>query len=87
MVIIVKWFIRLLLLIIVVDWFNMKWNEKPYLSPAGMVMIDLESRTVARCAFGCSANDLNEGDVVPMEIRFTTYEEITNESQNEKKED
>ena len=50
-------------------------------------MIDLESQTVAQCVFGCSAEDLNENDIVPMEIRFVAYEESTSEPKTEEKED
>lgn len=50
-------------------------------------MIDIESQIVAQCVFGCSAEDLNENDIVPMEIRFVTHEESTSEPTNEEKED
>lgn len=67
----VKWFVRLILLIVFVDWFRLRTSEDKFLNPAGMMVIDIESRAVAACAFGCSINDLHEGDVVPIEIKFT----------------
>lgn len=86
MVTVIKWFVRILLLIIFVDWFNLRTAEDKFLSPAGMMLIDIESRSVVRCGFGCSINDLNEGDVVPIEIRFT-LQGLDNESKTEEKDD
>ena len=74
MVTVVRWFIRITLLLIFIDWFKLRTTEEKLLSPAGMIMIDIESQSVAQCAFGCSANDLKDGDIVPMEIRLTKFE-------------
>ena len=51
-----------------------------------MMVIDIESRAVAACAFGCSINDLHEGDVVPIEIKFTQTG-LKDEFETEEKED
>ena len=82
MVTAIKWFVRILLGVIFVDWFVMRYNAEKEIEvePAGMVMIDIGTQQVYRVAFGCAADDLHEGDVVPMEIR------LINEQETEEKE-
>lgn len=72
MITIVRWFVRVLLGIIFIDWFLMRYNaeNRKQIEPAGMVMVNINTQQVCRVAFGCSAEDLHEGDVLPMEIRL-----------------
>ena len=72
MVTVIRWFVRIILTIIFIDWFSMKWrldNAKEQ-GPEGRIIIDIGSGRIYSCAFGCSPEDLHEGDIVRMEIRL-----------------
>ena len=67
---IVKWFVRILLTLIFIDWFRMKYDSDGEIKPIGMVQINIGDQQTVKCAFGCSAEDLHDGDIVPMQIRI-----------------
>ena len=79
----VLWIVRIILAYIFFDWFKLRYNTNNKLVPVGMVNIDIGTRTVTRASFGCSAEDIHDGDVVPMKIKLEYSDPETEESTTE----
>lgn len=69
MVTVVTWFVRIMLLIIFIDWFRLRSAEDD--APAGIIEINRSSNPASvHCRFGFGPEDVEEGDRIKVEIHF-----------------
>lgn len=68
MVSVVTWFVRIMLLIIFIDWFRLRSAEDDL---AGIIEINRSSHPASvHCRFGFGPEDVEEGERIKVEIHF-----------------